>query len=82
MKDVQNYLIKGNKPNCKRDEIIGRWRKMHNKDLSLYSLPNIIGMIESRRIRWAGHVAYKGGKGKCIQGFSGEARRKKSTRKT
>jgi hypothetical protein len=68
MKDIQNYLIKGNKPNCKRDEIIGRWRKLHNKDLlSLYSFPNIIGMIESRRIRWAGHVAYMGGKGNAYR---------------
>jgi hypothetical protein len=33
-------------------------------------------MIESRRIRWAGHVAYMGGKGERIQGFSSEARRK------
>jgi hypothetical protein len=36
----------------KRDEIIASWRKMHNQELhNLYSLPNIIRMIESRRLR-------------------------------
>jgi hypothetical protein len=41
----------------KKDEIIGCWRKMHNKELyNLYSLPNII-RIRSRRIRFEGHVA-------------------------
>jgi hypothetical protein len=42
----------------KRDEVMGDWRKLHNKELhNLYSLPNIIRMIKSRRIRCAGHVA-------------------------
>jgi hypothetical protein len=36
----------------------GSWRKLHNDELhSLYSSPNIIRMIKSRRMRWAGHVA-------------------------
>jgi hypothetical protein len=36
----------------------GSWRKLHNDELhSLYSSPNIIRVIKSRRIRWAGHVA-------------------------
>jgi hypothetical protein len=40
-----------------RDEIIG-WRKLHNEELhNLYSSPNIIRMIKSRRIRWAGNAA-------------------------
>jgi hypothetical protein len=35
-----------------------RWRKLHNGELcDLHSSPSIIGIIESRRIRWAGHVA-------------------------
>jgi hypothetical protein len=42
----------------KRDEVTGDWRKLHNEELhNLYSLPNIIRMIKSRRMRWAGHVA-------------------------
>jgi hypothetical protein len=42
----------------KRDEVTGEWRKLHNKELhDLYSSPSIIGMIMSRRMRWAGHVA-------------------------
>jgi hypothetical protein len=41
------------------------WRKLHNDELHrLYSLPNIVRVIKSRRIRWAGHVALMGeGKG-------------------
>ena len=43
---------------AKRDVIIGEWRKLHNAKLhALYSLPNIIRSIKSRRLRWAGHVA-------------------------
>jgi len=42
----------------KRDEVTGKWRKLHNEDLrDLYSLPNILRVIKSRRMRWAGHVA-------------------------
>jgi hypothetical protein len=44
----------------KREED-GSWRKMHNDELhSLYSLPNIVGMIKSRRMRWEGRVARMG----------------------
>ena len=43
----------------KRDEVTGEWRKLHNKELSdLYSLPNIVRVVKSRRMRWAGHVAH------------------------
>ena len=42
----------------KRDEIKGEWIKLHNEKLNdLYSSPNIIRMIKSRRMRWAWHVA-------------------------
>jgi hypothetical protein len=42
----------------KRDEVTGDWRILHNEELhTLYSSPNIIKMIKSRRMRWAGHVA-------------------------
>ena len=37
--------------------IIGEWRKLHNEGLSdLYPLPNIVRVVKSRRMRWAGHV--------------------------
>jgi hypothetical protein len=42
----------------KRDEMTGGWRKLHNEEPhDLYSLPSIIRIIKSRRMRWAGHVA-------------------------
>jgi hypothetical protein len=42
----------------KRDEVTGEWRKLHIEELNgLYSLPNIVRVIKSRRIRWGGHVA-------------------------
>jgi len=45
----------------KRDEVTGEWRKLHNDELNnLYSLPNIVRVVKSRRMRWAGHVAHKG----------------------
>jgi hypothetical protein len=45
----------------KRDEVTGEWRILHNKELNdLYSSPNIIRVIKSRRMRWAGHVARMG----------------------
>ena len=39
----------------------GEWRKLHNEELNdLYSLPNIVRVVKSRRMRWAGHVARMG----------------------
>jgi hypothetical protein len=47
----------------KRDEVTGGWRELHNEELhNLYSCPNIIRMIKSRRIRWARHVVGTGEK--------------------
>ena len=41
----------------KRDGVTGKWRKLHNEELNdLYSSPNIVRVIKSRRMRWAGHV--------------------------
>jgi hypothetical protein len=45
----------------KRDEVTGEWRKLHNEELhNLYSSPDIIRQVKSRRMRWAGHVARMG----------------------
>jgi len=45
----------------KRDEVTGEWRKLHNEELSdLYSLSNILRVVKSKRLRWAGHVARMG----------------------
>jgi len=45
----------------KRDEITGEWRKLHNEEPSdLYSIPNIVWVVKSRRMRWMGHVACMG----------------------
>jgi hypothetical protein len=42
----------------KRDEVTREWRKLHNKELNdLYCSPNIVRVIKSRRMKWAGHVA-------------------------
>ena len=45
----------------KRDEVTGEWRNLHNEELrDLYSLPSIVEVVKSRRMRWAGHVARMG----------------------
>jgi hypothetical protein len=45
----------------KRDEITGEWRRLHNKELyALYSSPNIIQVIKSRRPKWTGNVTHMG----------------------
>jgi hypothetical protein len=45
----------------KRDGVTGEWRKLHNEELiDLYSLPNIVRVVKSRRMRWAGHVSRMG----------------------
>ena len=45
----------------RRDKVTGEWRRLHNEELNdLYSSPNIVRVIKSRRMRWAGHVARMG----------------------
>ena len=51
------------------DEVTGEWRKLHNEELrDLYSLHNIVWVVKSRRIRWAGHVS-RMGRGEVCRGF-------------
>ena len=45
----------------RREDVTGEWRRLPNEELSdLYSSPNIVRVIKSRRMRWAGHVARMG----------------------
>jgi hypothetical protein len=56
----------------KRDEARGDWRKIHNEELNyLYCSPNVILLIKSRRMGWAGRVAHMGEE-KRIDGYGGE----------
>ena len=53
----------------KRDEVTGEWRKLHKEERrDLYSLPNIVQVVKSRRMRWAGHVA-RVGEGRGVHRF-------------
>jgi hypothetical protein len=53
----------------KRDEVTGEWRKLQNDELrDVYSLPNIVRVVKSRRIRWAGHVERRGS-GRVVHGI-------------
>jgi len=58
----------------KRDEVTREWTQLHNKEL--YSSPNIVGVIKSRRMSWAEHVAPVGGEERHTQGFGSETRGK------
>jgi len=45
----------------RREEVTGEWMRLHNEELNdLYPSPNIVRVIKSRRMRWAGHVARMG----------------------
>ena len=47
----------------KKDEVTGKWRKLHNEELNdLFCPSNIVRLIKSRRVRWAEHVAPMGEK--------------------
>ena len=56
----------------KRGGVTGEWRKLHKEELNdlHYSL-NVVGVMKSIRMRWAGHAAHVGEES-CIQGFDGE----------
>jgi hypothetical protein len=66
----------------KRDDLTTEWTKLHNEELhNLYSPPNIIRYIKSRRLRWAGHVARMGEERKVYKILVGKTR-KETTWKT
>jgi hypothetical protein len=66
----------------KRYEVTGGWRKPHNEELhNMCSLPNIIRMNITRRMRWAGHVARMGRRGMHIA-YWWKVRMKEITRNT
>jgi hypothetical protein len=66
-----------------RDEVTVKWRKLHNEELyDLYSLPCIIRIINSRRMRWAGHVARMKAKRNAYRLLMGKSEGKKTSRKT
>jgi len=51
----------------RRDEVTGQWRRLLNEELDdLYSSPNIVLVIKSRRMRWVGHVARMGQERGCV----------------
>jgi len=59
----------------RRDEVTGEWRRLHNEELNdLYSSPNIVWVITSRRMRWAGHVARMGEERGCVGSWWGNRR--------
>ena len=63
----------------RRDEVTGKWRRLHNGELNdLYSSPNIVWVIKSRRMRWAGHVVRMGEEGGVL-GLGGETGGKETT---
>ena len=60
LREFENRVLRGI---CgpKRDEVTGEWRKLHNEELNdLYCSPNIMRVIITRRMRWAGNVARMG----------------------
>jgi len=52
----------------RKDEVTGEWRRLHSEELNdMYCSPNIVRVIKSRRMRWAGHVARMGEEGRVYR---------------
>ena len=65
-----------------RDGVKGAWRKLRNEELNeLYSSPNTLRVIKSRRMRWAGRKACMGEEERRMQGFGGEPEGKRPLRR-
>jgi len=59
----------------RRNEVRGEWRRLHNDELNdLYTSPNIVRVIKSRRMRWDGHVACMVEERGCIGSWWGNRR--------
>jgi hypothetical protein len=57
-----------------REDMAGGWRRLNNEELhDLYTLPNIVSSIKSRRMRWVAHVAQNGVDENCMQHFGQKA---------
>jgi len=66
----------------RRDEVTGEWRRLHNEELNgLYSSPNILRVIKSRRMRWAGHVARMGEERGVYRALVGKSEGKRTLRR-
>jgi hypothetical protein len=75
---TESVFEQGAEENIWRDEMAGDWRKLHNEELhNLYFWPNIIKMITSRRMRWAGHVARIGETRNAYRILLGKAEKKR-----
>jgi hypothetical protein len=62
----------------KGDEVTGEWRELHHEELNyLYCSPNIVRVIKSRRMRWAGHVARMGESRRAYRVLVGKAEGKR-----
>ena len=67
----------------RRDEVTGEWMRLHDEELNdLYSSPNIVRVIKSRRMRWAGHVACMGEDRGLYRVLVGETGGKETTGET
>jgi hypothetical protein len=73
--------VRRRKFGSERVEVTGEWRKIYNEELNdLYCSPNIVPMIKSRRIRWAGHVACLGERRGVYVVLMGKCERKEHLR--
>jgi hypothetical protein len=69
----ENRVLRGMFGHEGREAMEGDWRKLHDEELhDLYSSPNIIQLIKSRKMRWAEHVARTEEEEQLMQGFGGE----------
>jgi len=66
----------------RRDEVTGEWRRLHNDELNdLYSSPNTVQVIKSRRMRWAGHVVRMGEERGVYRVFVGKLKGRRPRRR-